>query len=578
MLDQTRRGDFRHFKDKMTVVKNRMADKAYEIYLALYQGLTGIDEEKNIYKNFSPDFFDLIVVDECHRGSAADDNAWKNILKYYKSATQIGLTATPRETKEISNIEYFGDPIYTYSLKQGISDGFLAPYRVIRVGFDVDLEGWRPEAGFTDKDGKTVEDRIYNRSDYDKNLVIEERRKKVAAKITEFLKGTDRFSKTIVFCRDIEHAEAMRREISNQNADLVKANHKYVMRITGDDSEGKKELDNFIDPEMRYPVIATTSKLMTTGVDAQTCKLIVLDSNIRSMTEFKQIIGRGTRILEEYGKRYFTILDFRNVTDLFADTDFDGEPVRIKEVSSDADISSIENEELENPETLLDEESGEEVAGFGDNIGNQYPQAGDVPPTIPPMVRESREKIYVNGVDVSILNERQMYFDQDGRPITMSLKDYTRQRLLGEYTTLDDFLQKWLDSDRKEAIVRELEEHGVPVDELLKAVNRNCDLFDIICHVAYDTPPLTRKERAENVRKRNYFMKYGEKSRKVLEALVEKYADQGIEHIEDIGILRIQPFSDFGTPMQIIEEFGGKAGYLDAVRELEGEIYSTLTG
>ncbi|HCE43332.1 MAG TPA: restriction endonuclease [Lentisphaeria bacterium] len=578
LLDQTRRGDFRHFKDKMTVVKNRMADKAYEIYLALYQGLTGIDEEKNIYKNFSPDFFDLIVVDECHRGSAADDNAWKNILKYYKSATQIGLTATPRETKEISNIEYFGDPIYTYSLKQGISDGFLAPYRVIRVGFDVDLEGWRPEAGFTDKDGKTVEDRIYNRSDYDKNLVIEERRKKVAAKITEFLKGTDRFSKTIVFCRDIEHAEAMRREISNQNADLVKANHKYVMRITGDDSEGKKELDNFIDPEMRYPVIATTSKLMTTGVDAQTCKLIVLDSNIRSMTEFKQIIGRGTRILEEYGKRYFTILDFRNVTDLFADTDFDGEPVRIKEVSSDADISSIENEELENPETLLDEESGEEVAGFGDNIGNQYPQAGDVPPTIPPMVRESREKIYVNGVDVSILNERQMYFDQDGRPITMSLKDYTRQRLLGEYTTLDDFLQKWLDSDRKEAIVRELEEHGVPVDELLKAVNRNCDLFDIICHVAYDTPPLTRKERAENVRKRNYFMKYGEKSRKVLEALVEKYADQGIEHIEDIGILRIQPFSDFGTPMQIIEEFGGKAGYLDAVRELEGEIYSTLTG
>jgi len=576
LIDQTRRGDFRHFRDKMTVIKHRMADKAYEIYLALYQGLTGSEEEKNIYKNFSPDFFDLIVVDECHRGSAADDSAWKDILKYYKNATHIGLTATPRETREISNIEYFGDPIYTYSLKQGISDGFLAPYRVIRVGIDVDLEGWRPESGFTDKDGNPVEDRVYNSNDYDKNLVIDERRKIVAGKITEFLQGTDRFSKTIVFCRDIEHAEAMRQELANQNSDLVKENYKYVMRITGDEMEGKRELDNFIDPEVRHPVIATTSKLMTTGIDAQTCKLIVLDSNIRSMTEFKQIIGRGTRINEEYGKRYFTILDFRNVTDLFADSDFDGDPVRIKEISPEDDISSVEDEEMYNPQTLVDEETGEVLVDFEDispeEPGSSYPTTDDLPPVEPPSVRE---KVFVNGIDVSILNERQMYFDQDGKPITMSLKDYTRQQLLNEYVSIDAFLQKWQESDRKEAIVKELEEHGVPVVELLKAVNRDCDLFDIICHVAYDMPPLTRKERADSVKKRNYFTKYGHTSRKVLEALLDKYADEGVEPIEDMGILRIQPFSEFGTPVEIIKEFGGKEQYLAAVKDLEKYIYGT---
>ena len=577
LIDQTRRGDFRHFRDKMTVVKNRMADKAYEIYLALYQGLTGNSEEMNIYKNFSPDFFDLIVIDECHRGSASDDSAWKEILKYYKNATHIGLTATPRETKEISNTEYFGDPIYTYSLKQGISDGFLAPYRVIRVGLNVDLEGWRPEANFIDKDGKTVEDRIYNTKDYDKNLVIDERRKIVAEKITEFLKGTDRFSKTIVFCRDIEHAEAMRQELANQNSDLVKENYKYVMRITGDELEGKRELDNFIDPEMRHPVIAVTSKLMTTGVDAQTCKLIVLDSNIRSMTEFKQIIGRGTRINEEYGKKYFTILDFRNVTDLFADPDFDGDPVRIKAVTQNENIASVENEEMENPEPIIDEVTGEEITIFDDSTEDiqtfTYPTSDDLSFTNSPMLRESKEKVFVNGINVTVLNERQMYFDQDGKPITMSLKDFTRQQLLNEYASLDEFLQKWQDSDRKEVIIKEMEEHGIPVDELLKAVKRNCDIFDIICHVAYDMPPLTRKERAENVKKRNYFTKYGERARQVLEAILDKYADEGVEHIEDIGILRIQPFSELGTPMQIIKEFGGKEKYLQSLRELEKEIY-----
>ena len=530
----------------------------------------------NIYKNFSPDFFDLIVIDECHRGSAADDSAWKEILKYYKNATHIGLTATPRETREISNTEYFGDPLYTYSLKQGINDGFLAPYRVIRIGIDVDLEGWRPESGFTDKDGNPVEDRIYNSSDYDKNLVIDERRKVVAEKITEFLKGTDRFSKTIVFCRDIEHAEAMRQELANQNSDLVKENYKYVMRITGDEMEGKRELDNFIDPEIRHPVIATTSKLMTTGVDAQTCKLIVLDSNIRSMTEFKQIIGRGTRINEEYGKRYFTILDFRNVTDLFADPDFDGDPVRIKEVSPDEDISSVEDEEMNNPDAILDEVSGEEITDFEDvpDLGTERTVSYVQEPSVQVIARDTFEKVYVNGVNVSILNERQMYFDQDGKPITMSLKDYTRQQLLNEYVSVDDFLQKWQESDRKEAIVRELEEQGVPVDELLKAVSRKCDLFDIICHVAYDMPPLTRKERAENVKKRNYFTKYGDTARKVLEALLDKYADEGVEPIEDMGILRIQPFSKFGPPMEIVKEFGGKDQYIKAVKELEEYIYN----
>ena len=345
LIDQTRRGDFKHFKDKMTVVKQRQVDKSYEIYLALYQGLSGSDEDANIYRQFSPDFFDLIIIDECHRGSAKDDSSWREILSHFKNAAHIGLTATPKETKETSNTEYFGDPVYTYSLKQGIDDGFLAPYRVIRVGLDIDAEGWRPEQGKKDKNGKEVEDRIYNRKDFDRHLVIDERTELVAKKLTEFLKGYDRFAKTIVFCSDIDHAERMRYALNNLNADLVQVNAKYIMQITGDNEEGKRELDNFINPEEPYPVIATTSELMTTGVDAQTCKVIVLDANIASMTKFKQIIGRGTRINEEFGKLYFTILDFRNATDLFADKDFDGDPIRVKPVSQDTDLSNIVDEE-----------------------------------------------------------------------------------------------------------------------------------------------------------------------------------------------------------------------------------------
>lgn len=571
LIDQTRRGDFKHFKDKMTVVQHRMVDKSYEIYLALYQGLSGNEDEKNIYKQFSPEFFDLIVIDECHRGSANEDSTWREILTYFNKATHIGLTATPRETKETSNTEYFGDPIYTYSLKQGIDDGFLAPYRVVRVGLNVDFEGWRPQQGKTDKHGNVVEDRVYNRKDYDRNLVIEERTELVAKKVTEFLKGFDRFAKTIIFCVDIDHAERMRTAIAKHNADLVAENYKYVMQITGDNEEGKRELDNFINPEEKYPVIATTSELMTTGVDAQTCKVIVLDSEIKSMTKFKQIIGRGTRINEEYGKLYFTILDFRNVTDLFADKDFDGDPIRVKPVKQDEDLSLIVIEEEENTVTVLDEASGEEIKFEKAQI--RYP---DGKPYTGGLVREPsgrRDKIIVNGVDVSVLVSREMYFDQHGKPITTSLKDHTKEIIKGKYASLDDFLNQWNKTDRKEAIIAELQDQGVLVEALYEAVDKQVDLFDLICHVAFEQPPLTRKERANNVKKRNYFTKYGEQSRKVLEALLDKYADEGITNIESMEVLKVKPLTDYGSPIEIIKEFGSKEDYLNAIKELENELY-----
>jgi type I restriction enzyme R subunit len=566
LIDQTRRGDFKHFKDKMTVVKHRMIDKSYEIYLALYQGLTGSDEEANAYKQFSPDFFDLIVIDECHRGSANEESAWREILTYFNNATHIGLTATPRETKETSNTEYFGEPVYTYSLKQGIDDGFLAPYRVVRIGLNVDVEGWRPNQGKADKDGNEIEDRVYNRKDFDRNLVIEDRTELVAKKLTEFLKGYDRFAKTIVFCVDIDHAERMRTALSNQNADLVEENYKYVMQITGDNDEGKRELDNFINPEEKYPVIATTSELMTTGVDAQTCKVIVLDANINSMTKFKQIIGRGTRINEEYGKLYFTILDFRNATDLFADKDFDGDPIRVKPVSQEEDLSLVVIEEEENTVTVLDEASGEEIVFENPKI--RYPN-----PENQSLVNEPREKVYVNGIDVSVLVSREMYFDQHGKPITTSLKDHTKEIIKEKFASLDDFLNKWNTTDRKEAIIQELKEQGIMIDALYDAVDKQVDLFDLICHVAFDQPPLTRKERANNVKKRNYFTKYGEQARKVLETLLDKYADEGVENIESIEVLRVKPFDEYGSPIEIISHFGDKQHYLAAVKELENELY-----
>ncbi|MDR0797001.1 MAG: DEAD/DEAH box helicase family protein [Tannerella sp.] len=569
LIDQTARGDFRHFKDAMTIIKHKNIDTAYNIYLALYQGLSDSKSKVNeissdAYKQFSPDFFDLVIIDECHRGSAKEDSKWREILEYFKNATHLGMTATPKETNEVSNIEYFGDPIYTYSLRQGIDDGFLAPYKVLKVTLDIDAEGWRPPTGFLDKDKNPVEDRIYNRTDFDKNIVIDERRELVAKKVTEFLKGNDRYAKTIVFCIDIEHAEGMRQALINENADMVLNNNKYIMQITGDNDEGKKELDNFINPMERYPVIATTSKLMTTGVDAQTCKLIVLDSNIGSMTEFKQIIGRGTRINEEYGKTYFTIMDFRNVTNLFADSSFDGDPVMVKDIAENDDISNVDN--LEDNTTIIDPLDGEEIEfsmpeGEADFSGEPKPEYG------------SKEKIRVDGVVVKIVNERVQYLGSDGKIITETLKDYTKKNVLSQYSTLDSFLTSWNNADIKKAIVDELESQGIFFDALKEEIGKDFDPFDLICHVAYEAKPLTRKERANNVTKRNYFVKYGEQALAVIQSLLDKYADSDIFSIESLEVLKQSPVNQHGAPLEIIKIFGGKEKYLNVLQELKTELY-----
>lgn len=571
LIDQTKRNDFKHFKDKMTVIRKKKIDKAFEIYLALYQGLTNYNEDKDAYRQFSPDFFDLIVVDECHRGSAAADSAWREILDYFKSATQIGLTATPRETRDISNIGYFGKPIYTYSLKQGIDDGFLAPYKVIRVGLNVDLEGWRPEGGKLDEEGNPIEDRIYNTKDFDRNLVIDERTKLVAKKVMEYLRKTGLYSKTIVFCVDIEHAERMRQAIVTEAGEPARENHKYVMRITGDDEIGKREVDNFINPEETYPVIATTSKLMTTGVDAQTCKLIVLDSNINSMTEFKQIIGRGTRIREDFDKRFFTIMDFRNVTDLFADPSFDGQPVMVKEISGDAELT---DEDInDSSEDILDGETGDTIDFDGKDLTDTFekPQIIDGGT----ITDEPAGKVYVAGVPVAVLNERVQHLDADGKLITENLKDYTKRKLLTEFRSLENFLACWNTNDKKKILIDQLEEHGIIIENLREEVKKDLDIFDLICHVAWGKPALTRRERADNVRKRNYFSKYGEKAKQILEALLDKYAAIGIEDIEELSVLRVDPFDKMGTPFEIISAFGGKEKYLQAIKELEQQLYDT---
>ena len=571
LITQTKKGDFKHFKDKCHIIKHKHIDKSYEIYLALYQGLTNYDEETDAYKQFSPDFFDLIIVDECHRGSVDEDKAWHKILNYFSSATQIGMTATPKETKSLSNIEYFGNPIYTYSLKQGIDDGFLAPYKVLRVGMNVDLEGYRPEHGKTDINGELVEDRFYNTKDYDRNIVIDERTDLVAKKIMEYLTNSDPMAKTIVFCVDIEHAERMRQALLKYAPEEITArSDKYIVRITGDDPVAKGYLEDFINPEQKFPVIATTSKLMSTGTDAQTCKVICLDENIGSMTEFKQIIGRGTRINEDYGKQYLTIIDFRNVTDKFADKDFDGAPVKIKESKQDDKLS----------EEIIDEGTGdeqvdpvtgenvqfEEVYGFDDDFGamelrEDTPEYG------------KREKVYVAGVDVSILSERKQFLDSNGKLITTSLKEYTKTGILTSYRSLDNFLQAWNDAEKKQAIIEELENQGIIFEELKEEIKSDLDIFDLICHIAWDAPALTRKERAENVRKRNYWTKYGDKARNVLNAILDKYAETGIEAIEDMKVLTVPPITDIGTPKEIIDSFGGKPQYLQAIRELEAEIY-----
>ena len=555
LIDQTMQQDFKPFEKIMTKISGKKLDSSYELYLSLYQQLAG-DESEEPFREFQPNFFDLIVVDECHRGSAREDSRWRKILEYFSGATQIGMTATPKETKDVSNIDYFGEPIYTYSLKQGIDDGFLAPYKIVRVGLDKDLEGWRPPAGKVDVYGNEIEDREYNIKDYDRNLIIDDRTKTVAKRISDFLRGSGRFDKTIVFCVDIDHAERMRQALVNENADLVAENTKYVMRITGDNDEGKAQLDYFIAEESRHPVIVTTSKLMTTGVDCKTCKLIVLDNSINSMTEFKQIIGRGTRLKPEYyvgderhTKEYFTIMDFRDACRLFADPNFDGDPIPVDD-EGDGDGAS-------EPKTPTGYPPAPDDSSGGDTV------------------REPRAKYRVNDVDVTILNERVQYYDMDGKLITESVTDYSRKNILGEYLTLDDFLRAWNTSVRKQVIVDELKERGVLLDALREAAgNRDIDDFDLICHIAFDRKPLTKAERVANVRKCDYLSRYEGVAREVLNALLDKYAVNGIVDLEQVGILQIDPFRNIGDLKKIMGAFGGKQKYLQAVEELQDQIYA----
>ncbi|EOS8334992.1 EcoAI/FtnUII family type I restriction enzme subunit R [Vibrio vulnificus] len=588
LVDQTKNNDFQPFGTAMTKIGNRTIDPAFEIHLGLYQAMTGQEEEKKIFKNVRPDFFDLIVVDECHRGSASEDSTWREILEYFSSATQVGLTATPKETDEVSNIEYFGEPVYTYSLKQGIEDGFLAPYKVVRVDIDVDLQGWRPTKGQVDKHGEVITDRIYNQSDFDRTMVIDERTELVAQTITNYLKRTDPMAKTIVFCNDIDHAERMRRALANCNPEQMAKNEKYVMKITGDDEIGKAQLDNFINPKKAYPVIATTSELMTTGVDAKTCKLVVLDSTIKSMTKFKQIIGRGTRIDDKFGKLWFSILDFKKATELFADERFDGTPERVKVTKP---------EDFENPEDLDDivdgmpeDENGEAAVDgelpFGDDIDPDtileptppYTTSGEdtFGPGPDEPIQEEVRKFHVSGVEVKKIAERVQYYDSDGKLVTESFKDYTRKAMATQFTSMDDFTRKWNDADRKQAIIDELAEMGIIWEALEQEVGKDMDPFDMICHVVYDQPPLTRKERADNVKKRNYFTKYGDVAQEVLSNLLDKYADAGVTEIENMTVLKVAPFNEIGRPLEIIKKgFGDKEAYLKAVNELELEIYQT---
>ena len=544
LIDQTRVNDFKPFGSKMTKIKQRQVDKSYEIYLSLYQAVTGNEAAKNIYRQFSPDFFDLIIIDECHRGSANEDSAWRDILTYFSSATQIGLTATPRETEEVSNIDYFGEPVFTYSLKQGIEDGFLAPYKVIRIDFDLDLSGWKPKPGQRDKYGKEIPDQIFNQQDFDKTLVLEKRTELVARIISDYLKSSDRFAKTIVFCETTDHAERMRVALVNENTDLVAKNSRYIMRITGDDAQGKAELDNFINPESKYPTIVTTSDLLTTGVDAKTCKLIVLDQRILSMTKFKQIVGRGTRIDEDYGKMFFTIIDFKKATQLFADPDFDGEPVQIYQPKPDDPINPPDHGD---DEVIIDD--------------------GEI------SRKQKREKYVVADQEVNVTLIREQYYGKDGRLITESIKDYTRKTVTQEYASLDIFLKKWRSSEQKQGIIQELQELGVLWEALEKEIGQDFDPLDLICHVVFDQPPLTRKERANNVRRSNYFSRYGEQARTVLNALLDKYADRGVEDIETLDVLKVKPISDLGTPLEIINIFGGKQNYLQSLQELKQKIY-----
>ena len=524
---------------------------SHEVYFSLYQQLAGNDEETDNGEDpvarfaslFQKDFFDLIIVDECHRGSAKKDSNWRKILEYFSSATQIGMTATPKETKYISNIDYFGDPIYTYSLREGIEDGFLAPFKVINVRTNIG-EGWRPYKGQRDKNGQEIEDRIYTNSDFDYNIILEERTYEVAREITEYLKSTNnRMQKTIVFCATEEHADRMRNALASLNADMMQQNSDYVVRITGSDTYGKSKLDYFISVSSPYPVIATTSKLRTTGADCKMTKLIVLDQMIGSMTEFKQIIGRGTRLREKEGKTHFVVMDFRNVSRLFADPDWDG-PVEQNE--------------------------GYDPNGGGGGPGGDLPVGPNPPvdPKVKPIVDGNGCSVHVIGKTVSIYDAKGKLLRQE------SIVDYTKSNILGEYASLDNFIRQWSAKDKKESIRDLLLERGIDLEAMKKSQNlTEVDDFDFICHVAFDQKPLTRKERANNVKKRDFLSKYMGVAREVLEALLDRYMNKGIYEIGKTEVLKLSEFKKFGMPSKIASYFGGKAGYLQAVKELENEIY-----
>jgi type I restriction enzyme R subunit len=564
LVDQTKQQDFAPFGEYMHKIENREAKKNYAIYLALYQAVTGKETDKQIYKQFPRDFFDLVVVDECHRGSAAEDSAWREILEYFSAATQLGLTATPKETATTSNIHYFGEPIYTYSLKQGIEDGFLAPYKVIRVVTDVDATGYTPEAGKTDKYGKRVSQRLYNSTDFDRSLVLEQRTELVAKRVWEYLSKTDPMAKTIVFCDDQNHAERMRQALVKLIPEAA-ANRRYVMRITGDDKEGKAELENFIDNDQPYPVIATTSKLMTTGVDAKTCKLIVLDQTINSMTEFKQIVGRGTRLRADYNKLFFTIMDFKGATRLFQDKDFDGEPVMIYEPQANDSIVPPE------PEA---HSVHEDSAAYGDVTvqGATKPAQATATP---------REKCYIADVAVQIATELTQYLDANGKLIATEYRAFLRKQLQNDlhqrFGSLNAFLQRWQATERKQALLDELQAVGIQAQTLYEAVehSENLDLFDLLIHIAFDQTPLTRQERAKQVQKRHYFAQYGAQAQQVLAALLDKYTSNGVLTLEDPKVLEMPPFDQFGSKMHIRRTiFGGAAQYQAAVTALERALYA----
>lgn len=589
LVDQTMVNDFRPFGQTMaklstkstierddgtliqleTAVDNkRRIDTSYEIYLGLYQALTGPEERQKLFREFSPDFFDLIVIDECHRGSAAEDSAWREILEYFHTAAQIGLTATPKETEYASNIEYFGEPVYSYSLKQGISDGFLAPYKVIKVHLDIDVDGYRPQKGEVDLHGQVIDDRIYNVKDFDRSIVIDSRTKRVAKWVSDYLKQSgDRMQKSIIFCVDTEHAAQMRQALIVENQDLVLKNDRYVMRITGDDQAGTAQIGNFIDPESAYPVLVTTSRLLSTGVDAQTCRLIVLDRPVGSMTEFKQIVGRGTRVHEDTKKYYFTLVDFRKATNHFADPNFDGDPVQIYEPG--------ENDPVVPPDVPPDIPAEDQLDGTPpEEFDDEDIIIDGTLPSPPGEINEPRAKYYVHGKPVTVATERVEYLDADGKLVTESLKDYSRKAIRSQYASLDQFLRRWQGAERKDAVIEELTTEGLLLQPLMDEIGKDLDPFDLICHIAFDQPPLTRSERANNVKKRDFFTRYGPQARAVLEALLAKYQDEGlVSGMDNVRVLQIRPFSEMGTAHQLIHLFGDRAGFERAVHDLQDALY-----